>query len=1269
MQLNNWRIFDKVGSLLNWTPDPYINLIFKSASGKNASGYLVTGVDGSISSSVISNSGFDYNNDTSIYYNYAFGENEIDITTDVSISYIDVSIFNPNPTNSQGIEKLYNIDVSTLFLYPSTTFAGAVFLKPVSIGLIETEHLYIFEEYDNILKRPFDINGSKILITVENGDDAIKLFTIDEDANTIIWTESLEFELNVDVINQPIPINIGFTSKEEGVFERKVRIYNVVDGARYVMAEIVVNAESIGEDERFRDILGNFGLPDPKDFPLLFKEADINEDLVDYQIINPKSKQMIVDQNDIVPYIGTYKALINALKWLGYDDIFIREWFKNVKNDEKLSLVVPFKAKDRSDTILKFSPEERKVLKKLNQLSLNYFITKETGEIDDWGTPQTKNVFEYNINEVFIKLYSLKTWLEKNIIGVNSRIIDIIGEGVYYERYLNLIYSTGNDGFNYNGYESVTPLTKPNRTELINSEASINMTLLEFEQSRIEDLDYNFGNFVDYIWDPVDPSVTLSINDPSYLSNPNNYLEVGPPLSHPFVSLEEIQWTAKNSKPYSGVLDRAHTSNPLWIYDNTLRFYNIFDTNIVFNDVSSNLSLLLEKAYLRDTSNDIWEDSIAFSIYPNKFIDIDSSSHKIFTKDASYSIISGSGVIYNNDTSVNYDVEFDPYFFIVNKYTGPIEIISDTSTKIESSFVTGYIAESSTGAIINFDDYVLLRPDTSSLLQYAIDSNYNVPLLSFKNYKTLDSSGNTHNLGNKLYHLDILDGKISMDNNDSPKLNSYINFNYDTSIGEQEIRLNLEYQSPRMPLCVVDPSIYYWADPSGLTGNNDPSILAIDNSIYALKVNHIGDYVIEANTWDGYNILYTNKMNKDHVVYIQSPIIYSLLDNSCNYSPIDCVSSYLSPSDTSILVNNNLYPIFDNDIPLYGMTVDQDENGDIFIKLPSITYFQETPIPGSYNDIYNLTERVLVRNNNNTITVDKDYQDFKINDNISVILFDKGKHSYLDKYDVIITNISNNVYTLNNNLPSSFIIDNSTSMFIINTELRDTSDSINIDNNHYQVDIQNYIFRDNQMVAFIITDNVYGYEWGSSFRVSGDPSGNIHTFDRIMPQFVIDGSSRYTIQAKHAFTTYAEMNIRTISAKEVNNHFHIYLDDDYKQLLLDDTFVLINSDFDQEKVLSQWYDSSININSNYYYYDKAISIDSSTLVILQAQFEPSTYLENQKNIWKINQSIDNDLEMIVFNDAVPYRFYDQGYHDILVESYDKHGNLSTKDFPGLINVK
>jgi len=1198
MNFQNFKIFGKSGSNLQLTPDPYINLQFISSTGKNADGFLITDPSGFATDAEITNKGYLYTENTTLTYQYVFSDGEpITLRSqDASINYIDVSIFNPQPQSTKAISSL-TLDLSTNFLYPSVTYAGAIFLKPVSVGLIETEHLFFLEEPStNYFIRPYDPVNLTIIFQMIGDETEISFFTVDENTQEIVWTDFLEYALDVYVTNTPLTINVGFRSTEEGVYERKLRVIHQVDGVNFTVMEILVNAESIGEDERFRTLLANFGLPDPNDTPHLFKETDINEALPDWEVLNPKSKLMILEHSNIMPYIGTYKALINAIKWLGYDDIYIREWFKNVKENKKISLIIPFDAKDRTQTILYFSPEERKVLKKLNQLSLNYCITRETGGIDDWGTPLTENCYSYNIQEVFIKLLSLKQWLEKNIIGVNAHIIDITGEGVYFERYSNLIYGLTNTGITANYRESLTPVTIGDNQELINSEASIGLTIAEIYKTRIEDLPYRFGDFIQYLYDAS--GNTFSPEDASLLDDPS-ILKVGAPLGYPFLNLTDVTWKLSTEENVSGVIGNQFVTNPLFILENEIRYYNIFDTVSHFFDASTDLHILLERAYLRDASNDIWLDSSMYSIYP----------------DACDNML--------------------------------------------------YIMESSMGVITNFNGYVSLVPSTNNSLDYNIDPNYFVPMLSLKNYKYTDSSGNTSTFAtDKSYYLDIIDGKISM--NDEGNNMVFINFNYDTSLNEQKITVNAVYESPRTPLYTVDPSVYYH------NGPGDPSSLSADNSIYYINVHHIGDYNVELFGFNGYNVPFYNKTNTPYNVWIKTPTVYTLIDASCLKYQLLCSSTSISLSDVSSLINDNKYPIYDRDVPIEGLTIQLDvSTGKPYVKVPSISYFIDVPKHGSASKFYNLTERCTSINyGSKTLTFDPDYQSFYTGDNVILVKFDRGKYSLVQEASTRATNVTGYVMTVDN-LPVGFTnFDSSTDVYLLNDTYRATSNYVNnITNKTVKIDVSNYEFLINQMVGLVVTDNVYGYTWGASYRVL-DVSGHTHTLDNNIPKLFIDGSTQYTIQAKHAFSTYVDYTIDVSTADERNNFFDIYLNDtDDTLYYLDNTFTTINILFDHNVVNDQWYSSSDNlVNGNFYFYDRSITVDVSTLVILKAVFDPSTYLINQKNIWTVKDNLTKDVVFKVFNDSVPYIFNKDGYYDVLLESYDIYGNLSSKNYEGLLNV-
>lgn len=1212
MNIQNWKIFNKAGSQLNWNPDPLIQLTFTDLTGVGAEGFLVTDPSGHAISAEMTNGGYLYDNTalTTVAYTYALDSVSYDITTNASINTLDVSIFGSNISNpnTKSISGLI-IDLSTNFVYPSVTYASAIFLEPVATGLVETETLYILEKIaPNLYQRPYDAVNSILVMEFIGDDDQISFFDVDENSNEITWTDSLAFDTSTLAPDTPIQVNVGFKADNEGVYERILRIYHLVGTTLYTIAEIVVNAEAVGEDERFRTLITNFGLPDPTGMKQIFKETDINEDLPDWKFLNYKSKHIILEYDKIMPFVGTYKGLINAIKWLGYDDIYIREWFLNVKENKKLSLIVPYEAKDRTQTILMFSPEQRKTLKKLNQLSLNYCITEETGTLDVYGTPETKDCYSYNLQEVFIKLLGLKDWLEKNIIGVNCRITDITGEGIYFERIQNLIYETDNIGFNYSIDQTLTPYSPDKMSELIMGDASVRLTFLELTNTKSSDLPHSFGQMVAYAWNPWDPSKYYSITDPSYLENPSQFLLVGSSFAYPFINIADILWRLSVEKDLGGVLPNTVVTNPLFVYENEIRFYNTYDVSSVWFNASTNLTVLLEKAYLRDPSIDEWIHSVAYSIYP--------------------------------DPSKFYD----------------------------------YIMESSMGDKVGFHDYAEFAPEASGgRLQYAYDTNYRVPLLSIQHFRFTDQDGSTQNLGNKSYILDILDGKLYMNAgtvpNTSDNLTLYLNFNYDTSLSEQMITVNAVYDSPRMRLFQFDPSAYYWADPSGRTGGKDPNVYLHDNSIYTMHVNHIGDYHIELFAWDEYNTLMYNPARELYPVFIKAPTLYTAIDTCCNNI---CVSTYMSTNEVSTLISENLSPIYDRLIPLQGLDVEVDPSGNAYVSVPSITYFQPVPEPNSINRFINITERVTDISTNGNITIDPDFQKFYSGDDVRLVRFDKGKYSLIEEVSahIISSNPGQPTTATLNVIPPSFVIDQSTDIYILNDTYRNVTNASNNGSN-FTANISGYQFEVNQIVGLIVSHNTNGYSWGSSYKVL-DVSGTTHTFDNPVPDFFINNPTIYSIKAKHAFSTYADFTIPTLTADEVANNFQIFLKNSYcQEYYLDDTFVLINILFDQDKVNQQWYEPSDNlINTEYFTFDQShpLNVDISTLIILQAQYDPSNYLLNQKNIWEIIEHDSSIVLMKVFNKSVPYIFSDSGIYDVQVSSYDSYGNVAIKRYEGLISV-
>ena len=140
MRFDKWKIYDKKGSYLNSFLDTALTLEFvtDAQNARGAAGYAFTDPSAMISDAVITDSGWNYDPATDVRMIYTFGNfDQILPSSEASINFVDVSIFAPEPETVQGIGSV-DLDVSTKFIYPSTTTSAAIFMPQVSVELVET---------------------------------------------------------------------------------------------------------------------------------------------------------------------------------------------------------------------------------------------------------------------------------------------------------------------------------------------------------------------------------------------------------------------------------------------------------------------------------------------------------------------------------------------------------------------------------------------------------------------------------------------------------------------------------------------------------------------------------------------------------------------------------------------------------------------------------------------------------------------------------------------------------------------------------------------------------------------------------------------------------------------------------------------------------------------------------------------------------------------------------------------------------------------------
>lgn len=339
-------------------------------------------------------------------------------------------------------------------------WTASIHLPEVSIRLFENEVIYLIEEFQDAPSPTFNVlhgsphvdqSASSTKITgkfTQDTSEGYKLFTIDNPLNpqpVIDIKDNLELQF-VDApgdtfdsiterlvtsnnVNRALRIDLSISSEEEGVHEGKLILQDDVG----IFAEIELYTEVVGEDERFNVILQNFGEAIGEKEEFIFRKSNINEDLPDYKILNPKRKELILELHNIKPYFSGYRGIVNIIKYFGYYDLRLKEYWKNVETGKfTLEEVVldEFTKLDKKNQLLDYPYQ------KTSNFGLFYDINRIVeGEFTELGLPITEDALLFSNEEIIIKLFGLKNYIRERSIGGVANIVDIIGEAFYFDRY------------------------------------------------------------------------------------------------------------------------------------------------------------------------------------------------------------------------------------------------------------------------------------------------------------------------------------------------------------------------------------------------------------------------------------------------------------------------------------------------------------------------------------------------------------------------------------------------------------------------------------------------------------------------------------------------------------------------------------------------------------------------------------------------------------------------------------------------------------------
>jgi len=352
--------------------------------------------------------------------------------------------------------------------YDSTDqiWSGMVFIPKVSVDLFEVSQIYILEQMYNsnnqlVYGFPHDLDSADsasegwIVEWEKETPTEIFLFSydIEQEAPLIqivdYATVSLDYDpnqytdsagyLHTDLVtNSALQINAALSSSTENIFVRKLFIKDRSQG--YTIAEILFYGETEGEDERLKVLTENMGYPILPGDSTIFRNTDINEKAVDFVEINRKRKEVMLEGHNIFPYTGSYKALINAIKFYGYENIYMKEYWQDLDpNSRMFGKYIQTNPIQLLQPTATFNDPNIKVpsksLRKTGKFGLFYSINEILpNEYDDYGLPLTREEFSYTLEEALIKLYGLKIKLQKYYLPLNAKIVDITGEADYFSK-------------------------------------------------------------------------------------------------------------------------------------------------------------------------------------------------------------------------------------------------------------------------------------------------------------------------------------------------------------------------------------------------------------------------------------------------------------------------------------------------------------------------------------------------------------------------------------------------------------------------------------------------------------------------------------------------------------------------------------------------------------------------------------------------------------------------------------------------------------------
>lgn len=229
-----------------------------------------------------------------------------------------------------------------------------------------------------------------------------------------------------------------------------------------------IGADFYQEDEKLTINLNNFGSRLPESIQKAIYESNVHEEKNDNILLNRKFKELLANYWDILANRGSYKSLINSLKWFEYGDLVrINEIWKHddegrvVFGDEELNCILT------DDTKLSN-------FAKTTYYALFLALQKEKTEVDDEFNPKLENItFKWSLQDMSLKMCLLGNFLETYFMPIHLDLYHSTIEDLVFTNTIKVISNTTEDIYDFVNCDNSFQCTINNGKEVVLSNINV----------------------------------------------------------------------------------------------------------------------------------------------------------------------------------------------------------------------------------------------------------------------------------------------------------------------------------------------------------------------------------------------------------------------------------------------------------------------------------------------------------------------------------------------------------------------------------------------------------------------------------------------------------------------------------------------------------------------------------------------------------------------------------------------------------------------------